>query len=395
MKKILLLATATAFALASCSKSDVSTDISANGSPINFSPYSSNATKGTIIDNTNITSFGVYGFAHDDGTVDFTTAIPGFMYNQEVTKAGAVWTYSPVKYWSNDASDMYSFFGYAPYADGTIIKVKSLNNTAGAPVLTYTMPTDPTTALDFVAGQTLDIAKQTGAVTVNLKHQLSRLTFEAKSSIEGAASFGSDSTNIIVKSISIAGGGTVKVSSSADYTFSTDASTNATASDHDQNGTWSNFAGDLTLNFSDLLDKDNPEYGSGTVYPASVGKVILNNQAAGTYTSLFGDDNHQFVIPPNGEAGLATGSNVSFTIDYDILTKDPAVANGYTFSSNRVVITLPDGGLAQGKAYNYQITFTLTEVKLSANVVDWDTGTATSGTTTESTGIPTTLPTAP
>lgn len=59
----------------------------------------------------NLTTIGVFAYL-TDGDFDQSTATPGFMFNQKVERAGngSPWTYSPVKYWSNNTTDRLSFF---------------------------------------------------------------------------------------------------------------------------------------------------------------------------------------------------------------------------------------------------------------------------------------------
>ncbi len=392
MKKVLFMV-AIAAALGSCTKNETPQAPNNSGDLITFNPYSSNATKAETTNTSIQTSgWGVYGYFHDDAAYDWTTdpatAKPNFMYNQKITYSSG-WTYTPPKYWSNDANDRYSFFGYAPYADGTYVKVKSLNDAVGVPVITYTLNTaDPKNSVDFVAGQitNVDKASHTGSdgVTINMKHQLTRLGFEAKSTISDDAT-----TSIVVRSITLAGASTLKTYTSADYKFATDETT-GTANDHDQDGRWDVSAGtQATIDISTLLAKDNKAFGS---YPELIGKEIPAN--SGAWVDLFGTgDNYQYVIPPNGSTGLATGSGLQLTINYDIVTADGAVQNGYTHSSNQVIIPLADGALKQGVSYNYQITFTLTKVVLTPNVVAWDSAGDVTGTGTETSGVPTTIPT--
>ena len=151
-----------------------------------------------------VTGFGVYAYVtsgtdYAAGKWDAkkTTAKPDFMANQHVTYSGG-WTYSPVKYWPNQANtngngvdnlgggsatndgtniDYVSFFAYAPYVDDTTLPYKEdagytaataeaainstantgiiwlpANNTTGDPKVVYRMAADPTNAVDLMYG---------------------------------------------------------------------------------------------------------------------------------------------------------------------------------------------------------------------------------------------------
>ncbi len=392
MKKILLSAAITVVALSSCSKNEVLQNQAENNA-VTFGLYSSDATKATETTNTSIqtSGFGVYGYFQDNADWA-TTNHPNFMYNQKVNYDAGSWSYTPVKYWSNDATDKYSFFAYAPYADGTIIKVKSAADATDAPVITYTMPDDFTQALDFVAGQTMNVQKGSyvtttnSAVNLDLKHQLTRLSFEAKGSIETEAA-----TRIVVKSLDFASANGFTIYKSADYKFNT-ATTSSTVTDHVQDGVWSNYAGDEDVDFASMLNKDNTVYGTdGTInkqYPAGKGKVVPGNST--DYVSLLTDGQYLFFIPPAKDGLTAAGG--ALTITYDIITDDAALDGGYAVSSNAATIALPAGILKQGVAYNIQIEISLDEVKLSAGVIEWDSAADSDGTVTDTEGVTTTIP---
>lgn len=161
--------------------------------------YVGNIANTTTLENASV-KFGVFGFYTEDklyyNTSDGNTppaaaagsaasaTKPDFMYNQEMTYSGGVWTYAPIKYWPNDfngngnavdnqstdgaatgtKNNYISFFAYAPYvpleavtvgttegnvdgfqptsaavnySSGTGITKVSGNNYAGNPTVTY------------------------------------------------------------------------------------------------------------------------------------------------------------------------------------------------------------------------------------------------------------------
>ncbi len=391
MKKILFSAAAMAAIMSSCSQNETLDNLT-EANAVKFGLYSSNATKSEITDNTTIrtTGWGVYGVFQDNGADWAATNYPNFMYNQKVEASGATdWAYTPKKYWSNDASDKYSFFAYAPYTDGTLIKVNSVAATADAPVITYTMPSDFTQAIDFVAGQTMNVANKNGgaAVGLNLKHQLTRLSFAVKGSVETEAT-----TRIVVKSFDFAPASGLTFYTSGDYKFNT-VTTDGTVGEHAQDGTWSNLTGSADVAFSSMINKDNTVYGvDGTInkqYPAGKGKVVSGNSA--DYVPVLTGGQFLFLLPPNGQTGL-TAAGGALTITYDIITDDDALDGKYAISSNEATIALPTGLLKQGIAYNIQIQIKLDEVKLSATVIDWDSAGDITGGVTDEDNVTTTIP---
>lgn len=158
-KTLILMAAASAFVLTGCTETDLSSDTSlakeSAPSAIQFSAATRNAgtTRATGGVAGNITTKSLKTGDHSEGfgvvayhtntsawsTVN-TTAIPSFMWNQQVkwNTTNSVWSYSPVKFWPNDFSEgkvddsqgagqdnnnaygsqnggKVSFFAYAPY----------------------------------------------------------------------------------------------------------------------------------------------------------------------------------------------------------------------------------------------------------------------------------------
>jgi len=83
---------------------------------------------------TNFRVFGFYqrGVVDPDPAVDYTGTwddlsiyhwTPNFMYNEAVTydNVKSKWTYSPVKYWPNNAENTLTFWAYSPYYDSGLV----------------------------------------------------------------------------------------------------------------------------------------------------------------------------------------------------------------------------------------------------------------------------------
>lgn len=103
MKKILFVAAA-CVALASCSKEEiVSVD---KGAAIGFDTFVENSTRANDITKANLSQFSVYG-----SVSVAANGSQGFIFdNEEVTKSGDVYTYSPVQYWIPGADYKFSAF---------------------------------------------------------------------------------------------------------------------------------------------------------------------------------------------------------------------------------------------------------------------------------------------
>lgn len=170
MKKNLLFAAALLLTLASCSSDN---DLSNTSTPLNQqeqvpvsfgtylgrqastrSGYQGGMTTELLQSTSTTNSFGVFAYYTKDEDYS-TSAKPDFMYNQQITYSGSIWSYTPIKYWPNDFASTavdnqspaatgsgghgrISFFAYAPYvyvttnsSNGTLGKEASASDTGG------------------------------------------------------------------------------------------------------------------------------------------------------------------------------------------------------------------------------------------------------------------------
>ena len=378
MKKSILLAGALV-AMASCSTNEVYDINPSNPDVITFGTYVSQTTRGTVLNQTALQSdngnFGMMAYqTYQEEWGDDATFIPNFMYNQKVTysDANGSWSYSPLKYWPNTEGDKLSFFTYAPYPSETNgIAPVTTNTTQGLPKIGFTLNSDPSKMVDFVAGQNMDMVRQQERVMFNLKHQLTRVTFSAIATPDnttsefGGTAAGDGESHVVVKSIDVVGGADSKFFTKGIYTHNM-ITTNSSKTDHAQDGTWV------------VSDPIASNYSLGTVL-ATTDVVVGEYSAKGIdlvigatdYTSLFTSGEYLFLLPPNGAEGLGAES-ISLKIAYDVITIDDAVESKYTQSEAVYTVTLPAGTLKQGKAYNFQLKFNASEITVNANVVDWD-----------------------
>lgn len=347
-----------ALAMTSCSMNDV---VSEQDNAINFGTYTGRGVqaKSAELNNDNLDNFGV--FASYTAENAFSSDSPlNFMFNQKVTRESSSWTYSPKKYWPTDQGEKISFFAYAPYETGKCIKVSSVNSATGFPVINYTLDKDILhEAEDFVADVLVDETRTSSVnpdgnqrdVKFNFMHELTRVAFLAK--LDRDAYDASDAnlqTQVNIKNITF--GGTNLVTS-ADYTF---------AATDNTRGTWNATVSGSNLDVTKLIE--------GTTEDLN-GYVEWGYRLKGeTVQNLFGEGDYLFLIPMNGETGIS-GQTVTFTIDYDIVTVDGNLEDGYSKTSATKVITIPDTFLKQGTAYTFQLTFNLNEVVFDAEVAYW------------------------
>lgn len=352
--------------MASCSKDASNSDFGQNA--IEFGTYLGRdaQTKGTITDIDFLKGedkgFGVTAFytGQDAWTKEGRTAIaPNFMYNQQVTSTdGTNWSYSPVKYWPTMTGDMISFFAYAPYnATGITLAAKDAasNNTS----LTFTVADNVADMVDFVAANAIDQEQKKPekggqtAVTFNFKHELSRLAFNVKSSLELKAE-----THIVVKAANLVAAGFTKT---ATYTFNNNTG---------ENGSWRSLTGTFNAtDLSGLTTKKTVELGKvdGKKYSESALADITTEKTV----NLFDATKYLFLIPAENGSGLKDKA-AAVTFTYDIVTEDANLANGYSVTPAEKTVYLPAGILAQGKAYTVTFTFNMDEIEVSASVANWD-----------------------
>lgn len=137
MKRKLILATALAALLASCSSNDLSVQTArpseeSQEHAVSFEAYSqrgvTRAGHEGALTSAELRSggFGVFAYHTDRNEYD-QSMTPNFMYNQKVSYDADHWAYSPIKYWPNeygsqaesDDIDKVTFFAYAPYTNNT------------------------------------------------------------------------------------------------------------------------------------------------------------------------------------------------------------------------------------------------------------------------------------
>ena len=370
--------------------------------------------------------FGVFA-SYTESNDWAETYTPNFMFNQKVeySSTSTAWEYSPIKYWPEKKNEKISFFAYGPYwnyADTPAATVTpkggeddaAANTVAGAPTVTFTQSTDVTKMVDFVAGVAMNqsfastsITETDDSQTVNftLKHELTRVNFEAKLDEEAySAEEGNtkNKTKINITAVKIDAGG--KFFSSADYTFAT---TNDVTGDSpvDYRGTWSSHtesAADLDLAgiLNSAAASDLGGYTTSGILLANTTAVPLFKQAVAadeTNSVEAQAADYLFLIPPvqsDGTTGLAATDVINVTFTYDIVTVDAALSAGHSKTTATKTVALPvsiattgEGTtstptLQQGKAYKFTFIFGLHEVKVSATVSAWDTNEIAGGDTT-------------
>lgn len=430
-KKFYLFAAAAAvLSLTACSSDDDA--VQTNGAKtaavnqaVSFDTYVPNATRAYTagVMTTELLGdpgFGVFAYHNlgtnaADGSYDNSVG-PNFMYDQAVTY-GTSWTYTPLKYWPNETTkdmlavsgsaysgtvatptknDVLSFFAYAPYV------VSSTSTTAGTasgindvmdndvddadPWIQYTVSTVPSQCVDLVWGvapagglsytavNNNNISVGQGLPLKNLvkpskdqkikflfQHALARIGMTVVAAVDQIAPGGNldSNTKIYVKSVTIADAGTTiprygKLNlnnTNAGIALWTDVNTATKYS--------------ATIDGSNL-NSDLQSGGNGvtTTEKTVIAQVSSKNQ-------------YLMLIPTPGTAGV-----FNVTIDYDVVTTDPALDGGTSTVNNvitkQITLNTPStfspgvAGFVNNKAYNLKLILGMTSVKLDAEVADWE-----------------------
>ena len=355
MKKVLLFAAA-AIMMVGCSKDQVVSEMPQDNA-INFGMYFGRdaQSRAAIMDLTDLQeqSFGVFAYYTDNSDYVEGTSTPNFMFDQFVEHDGSAWTYSPLKYWPNEATDKLSFFAYAPHMDqsnGNITLATGFDNaSASAPSLTYTLDEDQSKHVDLLwATPHYNLQKQTitGDVKFIFKHAMSRIGFKSVAVIDessndnngdiddGAHSNPLDGdTKITLKSIKLTGnfykGGTLNLAT----------------------GVWSDYVAAASTDYNwataDFAQSD----------VTTTKAVVLN------------DDKYLTVLPHT------SSQKIQIEVVYTVKTTDTSLADGYSEVTNTIVSDPFDFTFVQGYAYNFVLHVGLTSVKFSADVTPWVDGT--------------------
>lgn len=178
IERFIILAMSTALLPVGCAKSDIETPIE-TGDNISFRPYTT-ITKAPSLTNDAVNPFKTMGvYAANTGPSDYDPTIHAANYLQNIkverTDAVSEWTTAKSYFWPVGKT---TFFGYAPYdAPGSVINAY----TPGAPLIDFTVNSDQSKQIDLlIASAVTDLTKTQTAVTVPMKHALTKIGFSAK-----------------------------------------------------------------------------------------------------------------------------------------------------------------------------------------------------------------------
>lgn len=359
MKKVLIFAAA-AIMMVGCSKDQVVSEMPQDNA-INFGMYFGRdaQSRAAIMNTADLEkqSFGVFAYYTDNSNYAEGTSTPNFMFDQKVTYSAGNWTYSPLKYWPNEAEDKLSFFAYAPHTTqvptGSIELAGFTNTTASAPFLKYTLAANLADHVDLLwADRTnlKNLTKQTISEKVHFvfKHALSRIGFKAVAVIDevnGENTGNVDATDPHGKEV--APETTITID---EIVLTGGFHTGGTLSLED--GSWT----------KDAAANKTYTWGAGE---------LLTNPVTKTKKVVIEDDSYLTVVPQDADGN----KDLQITVKYTVTTADPALEGSKSVVQSTVKSDAFDFDFKQGYAYNFVLHIGLTSVKFSAEVSDWELGT--------------------
>ncbi|MDR1004972.1 MAG: fimbrillin family protein [Prevotellaceae bacterium] len=292
---------------------------------------------------TEVRRIGVFGYSHSAGAHwagSAATAKPDYFLNKMVVSPNGVsWNYDGIiKYW--DATREISFFAYEPYHDvaspltisGNFVLTPAGKSTAGAPAVTYTVPTDVTRQIDLLyaatPNQTATSNQQTpGTVAFNMRHALAQIDVAFKLDATNDPKRPMIVTVTDVTFDNLYGKGTLNLST----------------------GAWSNYTSTtdrylLTAANGGLNDADN-----NLVFDA---RKIIGGQPDHAFPTngrllTHADNGHLMVIPHRNAAARVV---IGYTLQN--------LATGVTSTPTPVTVSLT-GTWAAGNKYTYLVTLSL------------------------------------
>lgn len=337
-----------ALAFVGCAKDEVKSSVD---NAIEFGTYLGRdaQTKGSVFDTETMqgenVGFGVFAYYTDEQRYS-AAATPNFMNNQQVTYNGSAWTYAPVKYWPNEATDYVSFFAYAPYAESYTVPE------SGDPIIDFTVPADVTDHIDLVAAENshIDCQKQAvnDVVKFTFKHALSRVGFKVEAVMDeindqenGDKDNDNDNqdnpitegTTISVQEVELIGD------------FYTNGKLNLNGAVWTPNEEEESKTGSYTLEAEDF---------TAIAEAVTIEPEVLNK-----------DTEYMMLIPTKTIA-------VKVRVKYTVTTADDKLSGGESVVENDITSDEFAFTFDQGKAYTFVLHLGLTSVKLDAEVVDWD-----------------------
>ena len=359
MKKILLFATA-AIMLAGCAKHEILDGSESYSNQIRISPDAGKQTKGSVTTTTELKDFHAHGYTYS-GLIGSNTTLTHASHT-DVTLGGGVWTSTKPLFWTEGLQHAFYAISPAPMDGpynvanpGTAIDNTTHEESNDLVSYTYTLPVDPAEHIDILGGRAVDIPQTTEIVNIPLNHISTRLNISAKLSDL------SPNSKILITEVKVLGSeveGTIAANPASKF-YS--AGTFQTLKD-DNYGTWLGTPSTSAMALSTILDTKPQSIGTTPYETASIDIALT------TATTLFKGGEYLFLIPTNNKEGITSPDDIRILLKYDIVN---AVTGAAT--STEAVVSLPEGSMKMGLAYN--ATFIIgvdTEVQFVTSVEEWN-----------------------
>ena len=381
MKKT-LLTMAAALSLVGCSKSELVETPIQEQNAISFGTYVGHdaQTRATIVDLdvVKLKGFGVNAYYNaeyaDDGTFTYASV---FMDNTKVTYSDekGAWTYSPIKYWPNNADDHITFFAYAPYDHSN--PGLGAGNADMSKIYDFTVAENVRDQIDLVYhkafgedglkgtgdnGETYQMKKQNiyDMVQFNFQHALSRISFDVKAVVDDINDESDNlldgNTRINIKRVALVG--ETDAENGPFYTAGTlDMST----------GEWS-FEDDVVTRIYDMKGEDfyRPVL-ENDEYVAQLSKFNPSQR-------LLDDEEYLMILPQEFEVG----NGYRIYIEYDVISEEVdnnSVNTNTTEDSSKItnkIFSDPfTAAFVQGQSYKFTLLLGMTSVKVEADETPW------------------------
>ena len=340
MKKLIYFAVLSALVLNSCAKKEAESPVFDDNNAVSFGLYSqrpqTKAATDMTLDNLKTSGFGVFAFyTAQTAWASYSASTPNFMNNQKVIydATGSKWKYDPVKYWSNNSGDKFSFFAYAPYASG-----KTWSSTDKS--IAFTVNADVTLQEDLLfAPGLVDKTRTKDALTFAFQHALARIGFNVSYSLPSGDTDQIDGesakTTIAVSQV------VLQKSGSTDGIFYTGGNLLVTAAA--ASSAWGSQTGTQTFTLTSTNFED--------VY----------SKVTKTATKLNKDNSYIMIIPQK--------TTFDVCITYTVTTTDTAI--GGSVITNTITTNVPEIDFEANKAYTLNLIIGMNEVKVAATVADW------------------------
>lgn len=287
-----------------------------------------------------ILSMGIFAVSTGSDTYDANIHSVNYLNDIEVKRSSqsSEWNYANPAFWP---IGNVTFFGYAPHGKAAIDA-----SGTGAPKLSFQVNDNPANQIDLlVATPAVDKTKTTSAVTMAMRHALTKIGFSARLSHEPTEAEAIDAVQIsAIEILGVYGSGKRNMLSSDSW----------------------NSLSNLKTGVGDNL------------YKVSTDKGLKDIELSSTYQNITSPDGFLFMLPQE-LSGEREGLKAIIRVYVSAKWANPNDPNKDLYFVDPIDFELEMTGLdwQQGDAINYQLYIdikehTIKNSKIEAKLVDWD-----------------------